>query len=98
MSFKHAPGTKSVIALDAKDVLNLDTDLVEQLHAGYELGIQQAVYLRGGVNQGRYWTGGLGFRLGTMGLEMSSYGENLLVGTGGRKDDRKYVVRILVGL
>ena len=97
MSFKHAPGTKSVLAVDVKDVLNIDTELQEQVHAGYELGIRESFYLRGGVNQGRYWTAGLGIHVGGVAIEVSSYGENLRLGSGSRKDDRKYVARYLIG-
>jgi hypothetical protein len=93
---KHAPGIKSALAFDVKDALYLADGTTERLHAGWELLMNDTVFIRAGVNQGRYWTAGIGFKLAGVILEGGSYGENLLFGTGSRRDDRKYVGRYAI--
>jgi len=93
---KHAPAVKSGMSLEIKDVLNLQEGYVERLHAGWELNSKNQIFLRAGLNQGRYWTAGLGLYLGGGGVEFTTYGENLLLGTGARRDDRKFVGRYVL--
>jgi hypothetical protein len=96
MIFKQGRGVRSVIAIDYKDVTRVDGDVADHLHAGFELNYLNMLYLRAGVNQGRYWTAGLGLHLGGTGLEFGSYGENLADRGEARVSDRKYSIRYLL--
>jgi len=92
---KHGRGNKSVASVEVKDIVNLKG--VTNFHAGGEVGLSRAVYIRVGVNQGRYPTGGLGFHVGPNGVEFSTYGEDINLGSGRpRRDDRKYVGRYVL--
>lgn len=95
MTLKHDRGVKTVLSVEEKDILKRSSlvDYVDRFHAGAELGFNDAFFLRGGVNQGRYWTAGLGFRLGGTGFEFATYGENISFTPGTRISDRKYVGR-----
>lgn len=97
VTLKHDRGVKTVLSLEEKDVLEAKSvsEAQDRFHAGAEFNIQNAFFLRGGVNQGRYWTAGLGVRLGPAGLEFASYGENVAFNSGQRVDDRKFVGRLL---
>jgi len=96
MIFKHGRGSRSVFAIDFKDVTNLDNDYLDHFHAGWEYNYKNSFYLRGGVNQGIYWTAGLGVELGGLGLEFASYGENLAPRGSTRISDRKYMARYVL--
>jgi len=96
IEIKHAPGLKSAFQLEIKDVVNVATEYLEHLHLGWEFEAHKSIYLRAGLNQGRYWTAGFGFSISGVGLEFATYGENLLVGTGQRRDTRKYVGRYVL--
>ena len=98
LNVKHAPGVKSGFSFELKDAAHVTGSYLDHFHAGWEVVINRVVYLRAGVNQGRYWTGGVGFFLAGVGLEFATYGENLLFGTGSRRDDRKYVGRYVLSL
>jgi hypothetical protein len=74
MIFKHARGMRSVLAIDYKDVTGVDGNYLDHLHAGFEFNSSDVFFLRAGVNQGRYWTAGLGFELGGLGIEFATYG------------------------
>lgn len=93
INVKHAPGIKSGIAIDIKDLERVSQDYLERIHAGWEIGFKNQVFVRFGVNQGVYWTAGVGLNLAGVILEGGTYGENLLWGTGSRRDDRKFVGR-----
>lgn len=90
MILKQGRGIRTVLALDYKDVLGAKT-----IHGGFEFNYANMLYLRGGVNQSRYWTAGLGVHLGGMGLEFGTYGENLASAGAARINDRKYTGRLL---
>jgi hypothetical protein len=92
---KPGKGIKTGFAVEVKDILR-SGDYVERIHGGLEMGINNILYLRGGVNQGRYWTAGLGLHAGGIGLEVATYGENLKIGMGSRRDDRKWVGRYVI--
>jgi hypothetical protein len=94
---KHSPGLKSSFQIEAKNILEISSaNYLDHLHTGWELQINKVLSLRAGLNQGRYWTAGFGISLGGVGLEFSTYGENVLMGTGQRRDDRKYVGRYVL--
>ncbi len=94
---KHAPGLRSSFQFEVKNILEISSNnYLEHLHAGWELQINKVLSLRAGVNQGKYWTGGLGISLGGVGLEFATYGENTLMGTGQTRFDRKYVGRYVL--
>jgi len=90
---KHGRGIRSVISVEIKDILNTTKNYTQRIHAGYELGIRDIVFLRAGWNEGRYWTAGLGIKIIGVGLEFATYGENVAFTGNARRDDRKYVGR-----
>jgi len=98
MKIKHARGMASGLSVEMKDVLAKPSDkaYLDRFHAGWELNIREMLYLRAGFNQGHYWTAGVGLAVGGVGLELTSYGENLGIGTDTRIDDRKWVGRYVV--
>lgn len=97
MKVRHGRGIASGLSLEIKDILRSTSEksYLERFHAGWELDVQSGFFLRAGLNQGRYWTGGVGFGVGGVGIELTSYGENIS-NTGGRVDDRKWVGRYVV--
>ncbi|MEO5666850.1 MAG: hypothetical protein ABIR96_02200 [Bdellovibrionota bacterium] len=96
MILKQGRGVRTVIAVDYKDVTRVSNDYVDHLHAGFEFNYANLLYLRGGVNEGRYWTAGLGVELGGMGIEFGSYGENIASRGAARVSDRKYLGRYVL--
>lgn len=93
---KYARGTKSVFSAEVKDVMHLNEGATaDHLHAGFELNVKEVFFLRGGLNQGRYWTAGMGMHVGFTGIEVTTYGENVGF-TGTRVDDRKVIVRYVL--
>lgn len=91
-------GIKVGMAFDLKDILASDSDYVSRAHAGIELSFNDILYLRAGVNQGRYWTGGIGLHAGQNGLELATYGERVEFGsTGSQRTDRKWMGRYVLG-
>jgi hypothetical protein len=98
---KHGRNIFSTLAGEVKDIGNIseartDHSYTDHIHGGWELNIRNILYLRAGVNQGIYWTGGLGLHVGGMALEFSSYGENVAFFDRPRVDDRKYVGRYAI--
>ncbi len=93
---KHARGVKTFLSGELKDVSRLNSrGINHHLHGGFELNFREAFFLRGGINQGRYWTAGLGVHVGVSGVEVTTFGED--VGFGGRRvDDRKVVGRYVL--
>jgi hypothetical protein len=96
MILKQGRGVRTVLAVDYKDVTRVGSDYLDHLHAGFEFNYANMFYLRGGVNQGRYWTAGFGLEIGGMGLEFGSYGENLAERGAARISDRKYLGRYVL--
>jgi len=97
---KHDRGLRSAFSFEVKDLLNVrDTAaLGRRFHAGWELNIQDFIFLRTGLNEGRYWTAGVGVSNRAMALEFTSYGENVsFTPESTRRDDRKYAARYSVG-
>lgn len=97
---KHDKGIKSGISFEMKDVLakSSDKDYTSRLHAGLEVVFNNILYLRGGLNQGRYWTAGIGLSAAGAGLELATYGENVAIGSGSTTvSDRKWVGRYVMG-
>lgn len=96
---KHGPGAKSTFSFELKDTLHVKSagTAQERFHLGYELNLHNFMYVRAGLNQGRYWTAGLGLQGRFTALEFATYGENISLNPGGRQDDRKYVVRYVFG-
>jgi hypothetical protein len=93
LNLKHAPGIKSGLSIDVKDLVRISENYQERINAGWELSFKSSIFFRVGVNQGAYWTAGVGLNLAGVILEGGSYGENLFWGTGTRRDDRKFVGR-----
>lgn len=94
---KHAAGVKSNIDFDFKDVLHASTgSKLERFHAGWEFEYERFLTLRAGVNQGVYWTAGLGLRLAGFSLELATWGENLYVYTGLTRAVRMYAGRYVL--
>jgi len=91
MILKQGRGVRTVLAVDYKDITGAGT-----IHGGFEFNYGNMLYLRGGVNQGSYWTAGLGVHLGGMGLEFGTYGENVAPAGGARINDRKYTGRYVL--
>jgi hypothetical protein len=75
-----------------KDVLTKG-DYSDRIHAGIEFDIKEVFSIRGGLNQGRYWTAGFGLRAWNAILQMATYGENVAHVPGTVRSDRKWVVR-----
>lgn len=76
-----------------KDVTNYlkEKDVMRRLHAGVELNIADAFFIRGGMNQ-KYWTAGLELSMFNYQFQVASYGED--VGSDqASKEDRRYVVK-----
>ncbi|MBS1983480.1 MAG: hypothetical protein JST16_04850 [Bdellovibrionales bacterium] len=97
MSVKHARGVRTGLSAEMKDIANKNTkDYLGRFHAGMEVDFNKVLYLRGGVNQGRYWTAGLGLHAGGMGLEVASYGDNVAFSEGERRDARFWVGRYVL--
>lgn len=93
-TLKHAPGVKSVIAMDVKDVLHWSRgDWRDHSHAGWEIEFDRILRIRAGYMQGRYWTAGLGLRLAGFNLELNTWKENLLIYTGSTRELRYYVAK-----
>jgi hypothetical protein len=95
-TIKHQAGVKSVVSFDTKDLQHLSEGYLERFHFGYELELRNEIFLRAGVNQGRYWTAGVGLHLNGTAIEFATYGENLLVYTGSRRDNRNFVGRYVL--
>lgn len=95
ISSKFSRGKKAVLALELKNVLKAGTNYTERIHAGMELELNRILFLRAGLNEGRYWTGGLGLHAGGVGLELTTYGENVSH-DGGTRDDRKWIGRYVL--
>jgi hypothetical protein len=67
------------------------TDKSRYYHAGYEFNYNDALFIRGGMNQ-KYWTAGVELASERTQLQLSSYGED--VGTDGNSiEDRRYVFK-----
>lgn len=95
MKIRHGRGISSGLSVEAKDILVPQSDKAyrDRLHAGWELDVNKSLFLRAGLNQGRYWTAGLGLGVSGVGLELATYGENISRVSGERLDDRKWVAR-----
>ncbi len=98
MKVKHGRAVSSGLSFDFKDLLAdvSDKSYFDRVHAGWELDVRESLFFRAGLNQGRYWTAGIGLHVGDVGLEISSYGENISHVAGERVDDRKWVGRYVV--
>ena len=90
-------GTRSLFSVELRDVLydeseNGDEDLIRRLHGGLEINIEDALFLRGGMNQG-YWTAGLELAFAYYQLQFAAYGEDIGDGTTAR-EDRRYIMKV----
>lgn len=98
MKIKHGRDVKSMLAAEIKDIgrlgdLPANRTIADYMHAGWELDVRKVLILRAGVNQGRYWTAALGLHVGTVQLDLTSWGENIAFRGESRIDDRKYMGR-----
>ena len=96
MTFKQGRGTRTLLALDYKDVTRINGDYLDHLHLGFDINYSNAFHFRAGLNEGRYWTLGLAMEADGMSLELGTYGENLASQGATRVDDRKYLFRYVV--
>lgn len=95
MKVRHGHEIASGFSFEMKDILApvSTKSYLDRFHAGWELNVKNSFYLRGGVNQGYYWTAGVGIGVGDVRLELASYGENISSVAGTRVSDRKWVGR-----
>jgi hypothetical protein len=95
MKVRHGRGVASGLSTEVKDLLAATSDksYLDRFHAGWELSVNESFYLRAGLNQGRYWTAGIGLGVEGVGLELATYGENISQVAGERFSDRKWVGR-----
>jgi hypothetical protein len=101
MKLKHGRTVSSAFTFDIKDLAYLnketgDRSASDHLHGGWEMNVRKILFLRAGINQGRYWTAGFGLHVGGMALEFTSYGENVAFKDQARINDRKYVGRYAI--
>lgn len=97
MTVKHDRGSSSTLAFDLKDLAHLSDYAIEHFHAGYELNMNESFFLRAGLNQGKFWTAGLGLYLAGNGLELSSWGEQIRSPVAGlSRAERKWIGRYVI--
>lgn len=83
----------SVLAFEIQDIgNNSGGSLFRLLHMGGELGLTDTFFLRTGLNQG-YFSLGFGLDLPILKFDLSTYGEEMSLNTGG-KEDRRYALRL----
>ncbi|MCC6278052.1 MAG: hypothetical protein IT289_09075 [Oligoflexia bacterium] len=72
-----------------------DEQIGKKLHGGFELALP-ILTLRGGIHQG-YWTAGVGYDMKYLQIEAATYGVEMNVYPG-QKEDRRYLVNIILDL
>ncbi|MGE3385597.1 MAG: hypothetical protein AB7K41_02595 [Bdellovibrionales bacterium] len=85
--------TRVTFTGEYRDVLTTgdEDDQMRRVHAGIEMNVADAFFLRAGMNQ-RYWTAGLEFAMQNYQLQAATYGEE--VGTATiTQEDRRYVFK-----
>lgn len=83
---------KGTVAFEVQDIgNNKNGSLFRLLHIGGELNFWDYIMVRAGINQG-YFTGGVGFDLPALKIDLSTYGEEMSLNAGGL-EDRRYALR-----
>jgi hypothetical protein len=87
----------AVLAFEIQDIgNNSNGSLFRTLHMGGEFSLKDWVFLRAGLNQG-YIAAGVGLDLPVLKLDVSTYGEEMSLNTGGQ-EDRRYALRLGIAL
>ncbi len=83
--------TRIAFSTEVRDVLTIgdEEDINRRIHAGIELNIRDALFLRAGMNQ-RYWTAGIELAVANYQLQIASYGEEIGTATT-PLEGRRYV-------
>lgn len=84
------------VTFEARDVLDayVDKYMLKRAHAGFELNWGDALFVRGGYNQG-YWTAGLEIAVLAYQIQFASYGEE--VGDDKlQQEDRRYMLNFSI--
>lgn len=91
----HSNYVRSAFSVEVKRLgeMSKAVDRTRYYHLGWEINRRDAIFLRAGINQGRYWTGGLEVASNNLQLQLTSYGENVAV-DGQNLEDRRYVLKI----
>ena len=89
----HGNRFRSTWTVEYRDVLTYgdETHHMRRLHGGFEFNYADALFLRGGMNQG-YWTAGIELAIINYQFQAATYGEEIGTGDAAR-DDRRYVVK-----
>lgn len=89
----HSNRVRSAFTFEYRDIQNAyeEEDTRRRMHAGWELNIYDAIFLRAGMNQ-RYWTGGVEFATENMQFQVATYGEDIGVDET-PKEDRRFVFK-----
>ncbi len=84
---------RSTWTAELRDVMTDDKEetLMRRLHGGFEFNYADALFVRGGMNQG-YWTAGLELAIVNYQFQAASYGEEIGVESE-KREDRRYVVK-----
>lgn len=90
----HGKRVRSSWTVELRDVLTEDSEnetLMRRLHAGFELNLADAFFLRAGANQ-KYWTAGFEMAMMNYQFQAATYGEE--IGTKDEpREDRRYVLK-----
>jgi hypothetical protein len=81
---------------EMRDVTNAYDDQVSsrRLHGGFELNFEDALFFRGGYNEG-YWTAGLEVAIFDYQIQVASYGEEI-GSVGALQEDRRYMASFAI--
>ena len=89
--------TRMTISAEMRDVLNAEQldvdkeDVMRRVHAGMEINIADALFLRAGWHQ-RYWSGGAELAIQKFQFQFASYGDEIGTDSAPR-EDRRYVMK-----
>ncbi len=89
-------GNRMTLSAELKDVManiepEAEDDISRRMHYGLEFNFKDAIFFRGGLNQG-YWTAGMEIAMFNYQLQLATYGEE--VGTkDSEQEDRRYVAK-----
>lgn len=89
----HSPKLRSSFTIEARQIIQAQAsqDQYRYLHAGYELNVADAVFLRAGMN-GHWWTAGIETAGSHIQLQLATYGQDVGQGTT-ITEDRRYIFK-----